>query len=637
MASDKLEKAYREDLVADVKKGIGITEVPDKVVRLDSIPFTELSEAYPTGFKQLDDKFLGGFRGGNLVLISGYSGNGKCHGKGTKILMFDGSIKNVEDIIVGDQLMGDDNNPRNVLSLADGQEQLYEVSSKYNKTEPYTVNESHILSLWCGNKQYGKQGIKDISIKDYLKRDKWFKYFHYGYKVPVEFKEKELPVDPYFIGLWLGDGHTASSRVTTMDNEIVNYLNNYADKLRLQVTKTFIKNNKANTYGITRGNRIGGSLEYSLQKKLRLLNILNNKHIPEIYKVNSKENRLKLLAGLIDSDGSKNCNGYDYVTKLEGLADDIVFLCRSLGLQAKKRIKYNKKYDKNYYRISIHGELSEIPVLLLRKKCHKRIQIKNILHYSIDVKKLGIGDYYGFELDGNHRYLLGDFTVTHNTTLSLQITQNYSKLVIPVMWFTYEMPINELQWKLDQMGGYKGLNLFVPKIHTTGDINWLKKKVLEGIVLHNSKVIVIDNLDFLTINSGEDKLTMQKKIVGMLKGIAIEYDVIVFLNVHITKIEEGKEPRMQNIYGASETYKLADAVIFIHRIKEEVGRGEQSLNYTKISKIIVDKNRLKGILGTFELEFKNNRFEELTPEVNYVNKALNKANGGEDRNRRISC
>ena len=300
MASDKLEKAYREDLVADVKKGIGITEVPDKVVRLDSIPFTELSEAYPTGFKQLDDKFLGGFRGGNLVLISGYSGNGK-------------------------------------------------------------------------------------------------------------------------------------------------------------------------------------------------------------------------------------------------------------------------------------------------------------------------------------------------TTLSLQITQNYSKLVIPVMWFTYEMPINELQWKLDQMGGYKGLNLFVPKIHTTGDINWLKKKVLEGIVLHNSKVIVIDNLDFLTINSGEDKLTMQKKIVGMLKGIAIEYDVIVFLNVHITKIEEGKEPRMQNIYGASETYKLADAVIFIHRIKEEVGRGEQSLNYTKISKIIVDKNRLKGILGTFELEFKNNRFEELTPEVNYVNKALNKANVGGDRNRRISC
>ena len=70
---------------------------------------------------------------------------GKCLAKGTQVMMFDGTLKNVEDINVNDLLMGDDSTPRRVLSLARGREQMYWVRQKHGID--YRVNESHILSL----------------------------------------------------------------------------------------------------------------------------------------------------------------------------------------------------------------------------------------------------------------------------------------------------------------------------------------------------------------------------------------------------------------------------------------------------------------------------------------------------------
>jgi len=94
----------------------------------------------------------------------------------------------------------------------------------------------------------------------------------------------------------------------------------------------------------------------------------------------------------------------------------------------------------------------------------------------------------------------------------------------------------------------------------------------------------------------------------MLKRVAIDLEVVIFLNTHITKLERGKEPRMQDIYGASEAYKLSDAVIFIHRITGDAKFGEKNPELTNESKIIVDKNRLTGKLGQFKVIFKDNKF-----------------------------
>jgi replicative DNA helicase len=97
-----------------------------------------------TGFTELN-KMTTGYGKGDLVIIAARPAMGKCLGKGTGVLMFDGSIKKVEDIVVGDQLMGDDSKARNILSLATGRENMYWI--RQNKGIDYRVNESHILSL----------------------------------------------------------------------------------------------------------------------------------------------------------------------------------------------------------------------------------------------------------------------------------------------------------------------------------------------------------------------------------------------------------------------------------------------------------------------------------------------------------
>ena len=82
---------------------------------------------------------------GTAIAIKGPMGTGKCLGFNTPIMMYDGSIKMVQDVVVGDVIMGDDSTPRNILSLASGVDDMYDVTSV--KGDKYTVNSEHILSL----------------------------------------------------------------------------------------------------------------------------------------------------------------------------------------------------------------------------------------------------------------------------------------------------------------------------------------------------------------------------------------------------------------------------------------------------------------------------------------------------------
>ena len=167
---------------------------------------------------------------------------------------------------------------------------------------------------------------------------------------------------------------------------------------------------------------------------LKKYNLLKNKHIPIDYKCNERSIQLKLLAGIIDSDGNKKDNCYDIIQKNEKLMDDIIYLCRSLGFAAykskcEKSCKYKGQIKTGtYYRTTIHGYgLHEIPVKCVRKICEKRKQIKDVLNTRIRIEKLEVDDYYGFEIDGNRRFVLGDFTVTHNTVIALNIISKIRK------------------------------------------------------------------------------------------------------------------------------------------------------------------------------------------------------------------
>ena len=372
--------------------------------------------------------------GGLLELPCAY---GKCLGIDTEILMYDGTIKKVQDVIEGDLLMGDDSTPRKVLSLARGKEQMYKVEPQ--KGEGYIVNESHILSLKCAtncSKALQKGTVLDISVLDYLNLPK---SFHgrggvlYGYRVPLEFPEILLPFDPYMMGYWLGDGSSRATKISCQDSTVLHYFAHNLKSYNLSLIYA-----SQYDYGICGNHTIKNNI---MLNTLRDLNLIKNKHIPLIYKCNSRENRLKLLAGLIDSDGHLIKNGgFEFTQKNEKLMDDVIYLARSLGFSCNKKVKktsWTYKGEKKYgtaFRISINGKgLEEIPTIIPRKKSPPRRQIKDVLNYRIKLIKLEVDDYYGFEIDGNRRFVLGDFTVTHNTVLALNIITQLKKKTLIIV------------------------------------------------------------------------------------------------------------------------------------------------------------------------------------------------------------
>lgn len=401
-------------------------------------------------------------------------GSGKCHAKDTPILMYDGTIKMVQDIKVGDLLMGDDSTPRTVLSLASGYDEMYDVIPV--KGDKYTVNSEHILCLKPTPlgiqklKKYetyavryyrsnGKQTTKtfkteaeakafsdgihinnpilEIPVKDYIKLSKASKSNLKGYRVGVEIPEQPLPIDPQLFGIWLGDGGSRDPKITTADPEILEFVRSKIEPMGLKLHHEGKYDYRISTDGQAKA---GSNPFYTFMKKY---NLVNNKHIPHVFLANSRENRLKLLAGLIDTDGHLSNGNYEITQKSNKIAEGILYLARSLGFAA-----YSKKCEKScmykgekktgvYNRIIISGDICKIPVILPHKKACERKQVKNVLVTGIDVKHVGRGKYYGFVLDGNHRYLLGDFTVTHNTCTAIATaTNSFEKQNYTILWVT---------------------------------------------------------------------------------------------------------------------------------------------------------------------------------------------------------
>lgn len=355
------------------------------------------------------------------LLLWGPPGGGKCLGLDTPILMFDGSVKMVQDINMGDLLMGDDSTSRKVLSLARGKEMMYRVTP--TKGAPYIVNESHILSL----KRHGRSSkarrpqtkVVDISVLDYINSSLTFKHHFKGYRTGVNFPAMPVSLDPYFLGAWLGDGSSTKAAITTMDQPIEDMVHDTADSFGLSVRKE-LAGGKSKSLFLTATNKPGNGKQGKNQvlSRLQNMNLLGNKHIPKEYLVNSEEVRLNLLAGLLDTDGYFHHGHFEISTKFDILSEDILYLCRSLGFAAYKTTstKYCQTGEGGqYHRITISGNVSRIPTRLTRKQAGPRQQVKDVLVTGIKVEPIGVDNYYGFEIDGNHRFLLGDFTVTHNT------------------------------------------------------------------------------------------------------------------------------------------------------------------------------------------------------------------------------
>lgn len=226
--------------------------------------------------------------------------SGKCLAKDTPVLMYSGAVKKVQDIDVGDQVMGDDGTPRQVLSTCRGWESLYTV--KQDIGDAYTVNGSHILSLMYEGK------IIDIGMSAYLKHPD--KHRMRGYKRFVEFPEKPVDIPAYEMGRLCRDGRP----------------------------------------------------------------------IPPNYRANTRQVMEAFVKGMFEDGPVK-------ATK------DLAFMVSALGYE-------HEVQDGTMVLGTRHvGEVA----------------------YAISVSYAAHGEYFGFLLDGNHRFLLGDMTVTHNTVMAIYL------------------------------------------------------------------------------------------------------------------------------------------------------------------------------------------------------------------------
>jgi len=171
-----------------------------------------------------------------------------------------------------------------------------------------------------------------------------------------------------------------------------------------------------------------------LRGPLQKYDQINNKHIPLQYLTNNRETRLQLLAGLIDTGGTI-CNGREiHISRSEKnshLINEIADLSRSLGFSAhvtRGNFSFNGIKHK-CVRVGISGGIEEIPTILQRKKCNpiykKGRKRADKLKTSIKVEPKGENEYYGFEVDGSGRFLLSDFTVTHNCNNQQFLTTNH--------------------------------------------------------------------------------------------------------------------------------------------------------------------------------------------------------------------
>jgi hypothetical protein len=423
-----------------------------------------------------------------------------CFAKGTSVLLWNGKTKMVEDINIGDKLVGTDGSMRMVKDITNGDDKLYTVNQ--TKGKPYTVNSKHTLLLkptyykkilinetyikvfWFNRtlmtfkskKLYyttdnyneiltqANQIIENIDesavrilVDKYLKLSDTIKKRLYGFKSKnICWKAQTVEIDPYILGSWLGDGYSDGSGISGNDTEVIQKWMEWAmaNDGEIVHSNPYRFSVRRKGAGYKRG-AIGSETDCPVCVKtkfslcetnvnyesavkprnstcplkdiLKKYNLLHNKHIPESYLMNERSIRLKLLAGIVDTDGCLTNDGKRItiiqVNKL--LSEQICTLARSLGfvvnmrnikkLNVKVPNSDNLKDYKDQCSINISGEhLSEIPTVISRKKCNDSKPNKDYFKTSIQVSFKEFGAYYGFMIDKDNEFILADFTSVKN-------------------------------------------------------------------------------------------------------------------------------------------------------------------------------------------------------------------------------
>ena len=340
----------------------------------------------------------------------------ECFAPNTKVRMADMSIKEIKDIKVGDFVMGT-NGATKVTAIHKGIDTMYDVVTG-KKQKVFTCNSQHlILQKSAHSTVYKWEHCEDIKRGAYTFTSRSILENNY---IPS--------IDPYFFGLWLGNGFSREAIVVCNENDLptINWLKSYGENLGDKVTLRKRTGIVQVEYSV---HSKGKSLKCGIRKQLESYGFLlsktvdnaertyKDKVIPSCFMRMSVARRLALLAGLIDSDGMYVKSGNNYKYRIEMARKELMLniydLVASLGYYPTwyETEHTTSGVTRKYYRVDFFGS-RDIPCLLQRKQ-YKRDPYENKLPCRI-VKK-GEGEYVGITVDaGDHLFVLANGVIVHN-------------------------------------------------------------------------------------------------------------------------------------------------------------------------------------------------------------------------------
>lgn len=370
--------------------------------------------------------------------------NGKALDLNTRIPTPKGD-KTMRDIQEGDYVFNEKGKPTKVLKTSEvfKNRPCYEITFEdgekivADENHKWTVQTKEIRSLlkykptssrkrraFCNIDQYGCVTLTTIDmLNDFAKKRADGKGLEYKYRVPVpkpvQYSKKKL-FSPYTLGLWLGDGSCGDNRIHTDKDDLETLLSELKkEKIDVASVKLYTQR----TCEVRIGKKTGYH-KHDVREKLRELGVWENKHIPEQYFYGSVEQRLDLLRGLMDTDGTVSKHGQcGFTQKNKRLADGVSRLLTSLGIKhnvRKKLAKYNGK-DFEAYEICFFVDKKHSCFRYARKtarlkdKLHSRMNYKSIIGIkrveNRETKCIMVDNPRGLFLCGEKN------TVTHNSEL----------------------------------------------------------------------------------------------------------------------------------------------------------------------------------------------------------------------------
>lgn len=347
---------------------------------------------------------------------------GKALSNITPILTSDG-FKNMGELKVGDTIYGPDGKSTTITFITETMHDrpCYEI--EFIHGEKIVADAEHLWTWYDPHLARETTG----NTLDLIRRFNMFKdgsqSLHIKHTSLVEFESQTITIDPYYLGVWLGDGGSRDLRITCTDTDYTEYSKIFND-LDLEVSHFTLdkRSTRTGTFYIK-----GGAQSF------KKLDLWGNKHIPDSYIFNDVNVRLSLLQGLMDTDGTVEKNGVcRFYQSNEKLIKQVRLLLSTLGI--KSTLSCKPTTHKDAYTLCF--TVNDFDVFKLERKLerqrnnknhpkNKRIYIRSISSTaSVPVRCLQVNN-------ESHLFLAGETLVpTHNTTCATGY----------LLWYTMFVP-----------------------------------------------------------------------------------------------------------------------------------------------------------------------------------------------------